>query len=79
MEKYLDIYEPATVLDKNGIEKTAEEKKDKVDKRVLDVVKSLKPNKDKHIYVHKVIMGDGEVWGNNKRQAAGPGESPYCS
>ena len=78
MEKYLDIYEPATVLDKNGIEKTAEEKKEKVDKRVLDVVKSLKPNKDKHIYVHKVIMGDGETWGNNKNGDVFPSDDLYA-
>ena len=78
MEKYLDTYEPAVLLDKNGIEKTAEEKKDKVDKKVLDVIKTLRPDKDKHLYVHKVIMGDGERWGSNANGDVFPEDDLYA-
>jgi nitrogenase subunit NifH len=41
-EKYFSAMEPLTVLDKIGIEKTAEEKKD-VDKQIIEVVKTIKP------------------------------------
>ena len=66
MEKYIDNYEPAFLLDKDGIEKTAEEKKEETPAFLMDFIKSLKPDKDKHIYVHKVLLGDGEIWGSNK-------------
>lgn len=66
MIKYLDLCDPVILLDKNGIEKTAEEKKDEVDGRIMKVIKDLKPDKDKCLYTYKSIMGDGEAWGSNK-------------
>ena len=78
MIKYIDTYEPAFLLDKNGIEKTAEEKKDEVAKDILDFAKGLKPDKDKKLYVHKVLMGDGEAWGSNKNGDDFPKEDLYA-
>ncbi len=65
MEKYFDSLEPITVLNKDGIEKTAEEKKKQVDSQIMDFIKGIKPDKDKEIYAHVIAMGTDEGWGHN--------------
>ena len=64
MEKYFDSLEPITVLNRDGIEKTAEEKKKQVDSQVMDFIKGIKPDKDKEIYAYVLAMGD-DRWGSN--------------
>lgn len=68
MEKYFSALEPLTLLNKDGIEKTAEEKKYEVDKKIMDFIKTIKPNRDKHVYTHVIAMGAGEFWGPNSNQ-----------
>ena len=68
MEKYFSALEPLTLLNKDGIEKTAEEKKYEVDKKIMDFIKTIKPNRDKHVYTHVIAMGAGELWGPNSNQ-----------
>lgn len=63
-EKYVDAMEMPQLLDRSGIEKTAEEKKD-VDKKIIDFIKTIRPNKDKEQYVHIILMGTKEGWGAN--------------
>lgn len=65
MEKYFAALEPITVLNRDGIEKTAEEKKKQVDSQIMDFIKGIKPDKDKEAYVHVLAMGDDETWGHN--------------
>ena len=65
MEKYFDSLEPITVLNRDGIEKTAEEKKKQVDSQIMDFIKGIKPDKDKHVYTHVIALGAGEFWGPN--------------
>ena len=64
MEKYFDSLEPITVLNRDGIEKTAEEKKKQVDSQIMDFIKGIKPDKDKEIYAYVLAMGD-DRWGSN--------------
>ncbi len=65
MEKYFLSLEPIVLLNKEGIEKTAEEKRNEIDSEILNFIKGIKPNKDKEIYAHVLAMGDDEVWGHN--------------
>ncbi len=74
-EKYIPSHE-VQLLNKDGIEKTAEEKKD-ISKAILDFIKGIRPNKDKEIYVHTIIMGDGETWGSNHNGDYFPGDDLY--
>jgi len=73
MEKYFDSLEPITVLNRDGIEKTAEEKKKQVDSQIMDFIKGIKPDKDKEIYAYVLAMGDSEAWGGNSNHD----EFPY--
>lgn len=78
MIKYIDSHEPAFLLDKNGIEKTAEEKKDEVADDILNFAKGIKPDKDKKLYVHKVLLGDEDIWGSNKNGDSFPKKDLYA-
>lgn len=76
-EKYFSAMEPLTVLNKTGIEKTAEEKKD-IDKKIVDFVKTIKSNKDKEIYCHIIALGAGEWFGANNNHDHFPAEDLFA-
>ncbi len=48
-----------------GHEKTAEDKSHKLDQGIIDLVKKIKPDPDKHIYVLLTALGSGDSWGSN--------------
>lgn len=68
MEKYIhasgaySIYQPLT---KEAMEKTAEDKSYKLDPKIVDLVRKIKPDNQKHIYNLLTALGSGEVWGPN--------------
>ena len=52
-------------LNAYGHEKVAEEKSTKLDPKVIDLVKKITPNPDKHIFILLTALGAGEIWGGN--------------
>ena len=52
-------------LNAYGHEKIAEEKSTKLDPKVIDLVKKITPNPDKHIFILLTALGAGEIWGGN--------------
>lgn len=52
-------------LNKEGWEKTADDKSSKLDTNIRNFVESVRPNIDKHIYTLLTALGAAEAWGCN--------------